>query len=86
MSDTDTVIASLHKNTNEELRVMLTEYQGHPLFAARVFYHPKDSDEWRPGKSGVNLRVAMLPAVIDALLDAKVEAERRGLPPSREAA
>ena len=76
----DTVIASIPKNSSEELRVFLSRYQGHDLCGLRVFYEAKDgSGSMLPGKSGVNVRVAMLPAIIEALQEAKAEAERRGL-------
>lgn len=74
----DTLIARLPKNGREELRVFLTEFHGKPLCAARVFFRPEGGGEMRPGKSGLNLRVQMLPALIDALQKAEAEARRLG--------
>lgn len=86
MTDTDTIIATLPKNANEELRVSLTQFQGHNLVAMRVYFDPADGGDRRPGKSGLNVRVAMLPDIIAALQQAKAEAERRGYLETRRAA
>ena len=82
----DTLIARLPKNGREELRVMLTEFRDKPLVAARVFFRPEGGGEMRPGKSGLNLRVAMLPELIAALQKAEVEARRLGHFNGRDAA
>jgi hypothetical protein len=74
----DTLIAKLPKNGREELWVSLTEFHGKPLCAARVFFRPEGGGEMRPGKSGLNLRVAMLPDLIAALQKAEAEARRLG--------
>lgn len=71
---TDRIIATIPKNSNEELRVFLTEYQGHRLVGCRVFYEPRDGGNKLPGKSGLNVRVEMLPAIIAALQEAAREA------------
>lgn len=75
----DHIIARLPKNGREEVRVFLTEFSGRPLVAARVFFRPQGGGEMRPGKSGLNLRVAMLPALIEALAKAEAEARKAGL-------
>ncbi|KKB12384.1 hypothetical protein VE25_07480 [Devosia geojensis] len=67
---TDQIIATIPKNANEELRISLTEYQGHRLCAVRVYYDPRDGGDMRPGKSGVNVRLTMLPEIIEALQEA----------------
>lgn len=66
----DTVIAIIPKNAREEIRVFLTSFQGHDLCGLRVFYDPQDGGEWRPGKSGINVRLQQLPDIIEALQQA----------------
>ena len=78
MSATETIIAELPKNKNQTLRVALTKFNEYDLVALRVYFEGQDGQH-RPGKSGVNFRVAMLPDIIEALTEAKVEAERPGL-------
>lgn len=73
----DYVIAAIPKNASEELRISLTEFQGHRLCAVRVYYDPRDGGDMRPGKSGINVRVAMLPDIIEAL-QAALEQSRGG--------
>lgn len=75
----DVLIARLPKNGREELRVSLTEFRGKPLCVARVFFRPKAGGDMRPSTSGLNLRVQMLPALIDSLQKAEAEARRLGL-------
>jgi hypothetical protein len=74
----DTIIARLPKNGREELRISLTEFHDKPLVAARVYFRPESGGEMRPGKSGLNLRVSMLPDLIAALQQAESEARRLG--------
>ena len=75
----DVLIARLPKNGREELRVSLTEFHGKPLCATRVFFRPEGGGDMRPSKSGLNLRVQMLPSLIDSLQKAEAEARRLGL-------
>jgi hypothetical protein len=70
---TDKIIATIPKNATEELRVFLTQYQGHQLVGCRVFYEPREGGDKRPGKSGFNVRVEMLPKIIEALQQAARE-------------
>jgi hypothetical protein len=77
-------IAVLRKNTVEEIRVGLDQYGGYDLANVRVWF--RSGDEWRPGKQGIAVRLAMLPKLIAALNDTLAEAERRGIVPSGEKA
>ena len=83
MSDTATIIGTIRKNAKEEIRVALDEYRGVQLCDLRVFASFDDGDaERKPTKKGIAFRVEQLPALIDALNDAAVEARRRGLIPA----
>lgn len=69
---TDKRIATLPKNSIEELRISLDTYAGHRIVNQRVWF--KSADEWRPGKQGLAVRVEQLPDLIKALQDAAREA------------
>lgn len=73
-------IATIEKNQIEEVRVGLSEYQGHDLIGIRIWasYDSADSEK-RPTKKGVNLRIGRLPELIAALQEAEREAIEAGL-------
>jgi hypothetical protein len=72
-------IADVDKNTREVLRVQLTEYKGYQLIQLRVFYRDDRSDEMKPGKSGVSLRVEKLLELQAAIAKAIDAARSEGL-------
>lgn len=75
----DIQIAAIQKNTRgEEIRVSLSEYGGHQLFNARVFFEAQDGSK-RPGKAGLAFRVETLPEFARAVTAALDEARLRGL-------
>ena len=89
----DKLIATIEKNSIEEVRVALSEYQGFDLVGIRIWgNYDSPTSEKRPTKKGVALRVERLPELIAALLQAQAEAEAAGLlealappPPAPEA-
>lgn len=76
---TDTIISTIPKNAAEELRVTLTEFNGHPLCDLRTFVEYRSTSEIGPTKKGVTFAVALLPTIIAGLQEAEAEARRRGL-------
>lgn len=60
------LIASITKNTREEIRISRDEYNGHDLINLRVFYDAGEG-EMRPGKQGVAFKAALLQDVLNAL-------------------
>lgn len=76
----DKHISTVEKNAIEEIRVGLSEFQGHDLIGIRIWasYDSADSEK-RPTKKGVNLRVDRLPKLIAALQEAEREAIEAGL-------
>ena len=60
------LIETIPKNAREEIRISLTEYQGHDLCDVRVYAEPYSGDEWVATKKGVSLSVAKLSALIEA--------------------
>lgn len=69
MSAPDTLIATLTKNTREQLRVSLGSFNGVDLLYLRVWFDA-GGGEYRPGKSGVAVRVGMIPELLEALKSA----------------
>jgi hypothetical protein len=76
----ETPIATITKNSTENLCVRLNEYRGSFFVDLRVFVGGKgDNTEPVPTKKGVSLRIDKLNELMAALADARAEAERRGL-------
>jgi hypothetical protein len=71
-------IATIPKNQREELRITLENYNGYNLVSQRVWF-VHDFCEMRPGKQGVVIQLHYLPDLIDALQDARDQAEQLGL-------
>ena len=72
--------AVLRKNMAEEIRIELSEFNGHQLVNFRVWTDPRDGGAERiPTKAGIACRVALLPELITALQQAEAEARERGL-------
>lgn len=63
-------IATIQKNTREEIRIGLGEFKGHPLVSIRVWVTAEDL----PTKKGLAFNPALLPDVIAALEAAQKEA------------
>lgn len=78
MSDALPIIVSAWpKNSREELRVSLTEYQGQKLIDVRTWYAGADG-ELKPGK-GLAASVRHLRALASAIAEAERIAGERGL-------
>lgn len=52
--------------THEELRVTVSEYQGHKFINLRVFFQSKDG-QWLPSKKGLGLKKKEIAGLIEAL-------------------
>ena len=74
------LISVIRKNAAEEIRVELSEFNGHQLVNFRVWTDPRDGGAERiPTKAGIACRVALLPEIIEALQQAEAQARARGL-------
>ncbi|WP_407491882.1 transcriptional coactivator p15/PC4 family protein [Pseudooceanicola sp. MF1-13] len=62
------------KNSREEIRVSVNEYQGHQLVSLRVWFEADDGD-MRPSKKGLAFRVELLPQVSAALKSIEAQQE-----------
>ena len=73
-------LATIRKNALEEIRVGLSEFNGHDLLNIRIWTDPRNGGSERiPTKAGIACRVALLPELITALQQAEAEARGRGL-------
>ena len=73
-------LATIRKNALEEIRVGLSEFNGHDLLNIRIWTDPRNGGSERiPTKAGIACRVALLPEIIAALQQAEGEARARGL-------
>jgi hypothetical protein len=71
-------VARFRKNSQEDVVVSLTEYQGHQLIDVRVFVEA-DGSEARPTRKGLSLRPELLAPLLEALEKARdVLARRHG--------
>lgn len=62
----DQVIATIEKNADEEIRVSLREYKGHPFIDIRVYWKPPEGEPG-PTKKGVTLNPELFPELKKAL-------------------
>ena len=64
--ENETIIATLRKNSREQIRVATGEYHGRKIVSLRVFFEAADG-EWRPGKGGLAFAVGLIPELAAAL-------------------
>ena len=77
--DEATIIARVRKNASEEVLIRLEDYYGRPCLDVRVFADYGDRGEMLPTKKGLAFSVERLPAIIEALEQARTEAVHRGV-------
>lgn len=73
------LISTFDKNRSEEVRIELSEYQGHDLVSARVYAPAGASGARVPTRKGLTVGVRLLPALIAGLRQAEHEARAAGL-------
>ena len=64
------VIADFQKNKTEDIKLSLTEYQGHKLIDFRVYYKDKEGES-KPTKKGITVNVKFFPELKEAILAAE---------------
>ena len=72
-------VAVIEKNRVEEIRIGLSQYQGHNLVSVRVWADPYAGEERIPTKKGITLAVTRLPELIAGLQAAEAAAREAGL-------
>ena len=74
-------IRTIHKSQHQQIRVGLSEYtkdgEMFDMAYARVYFD--DGGEYRPTRNGINVRVELLPELIEGLQKAAAEARAAGL-------
>ena len=78
MADDDIVVGSFPKNNREEVRVTLSKFKGYDLVGVRQWFK-SDDDDPRPSKSGVTIRVDLLPDLLDLIQKARDIAVEKGI-------
>jgi hypothetical protein len=71
----DRLIAVFEKNSREQVRVILGEYQGRDVVNIRVYW-TKDHQQWFPSQKGITLGVDKLPKLAWALAAAVAASEQ----------
>lgn len=74
---TDLVIATIQKNSKEEIRVTLGTFNGRQIVNLRTWFRGDDG-EMRPGK-GLACRLDLLPQLAAAMAEAERQARAGGL-------
>ena len=70
----------IRKNALEEIRVELSEFNGHDLLNLRIWADPRNGGTERiPTKAGIACNVRLLPELIEALQKAEGAARKAGL-------
>jgi hypothetical protein len=78
MPDDEIVVGSFPKNNREEVRVSLSKFKGYDLVGVRQWYR-NENDDPRPSKSGITIRVDLLPELLDLIQKAKDIAVEKGI-------
>ena len=71
-------IAEFQKNARETVRVDLTNYKGYDLVDFRSWVETPDGER-KPTRTGITVRVALLPNLEAAIKKAAAEARAAGL-------
>ena len=64
------VIADFQKNKTEDIKLSLTEYQGHKLIDFRVYFKNNEGES-KPTKKGITLNVKFFPELKQAIMEAE---------------
>ena len=77
----ENTVRTIKKSQREEIRIALSEYtkdgKTYDMVSARVYFD--DGAEYRPGRNGINVRVNLLPVLIEGLQAAAEKAREAGL-------
>jgi len=74
----DIVIGEIPKNNREDIRVTLSNFKGHDLVGARIWFKSKDGEP-RPSSKGITVNVKVLPELIGLLEQAEKKAIELGV-------
>lgn len=74
-----TFIGTLPRNSRDEIRVELTEYQGHNFVSVRTYTQMNGEGEHRPTKKGITAKPDQIRSLIELLEQAETMANNKGL-------
>jgi Transcriptional Coactivator p15 (PC4) len=74
----DIVVGEIPKNNREDIRVTLSNFKGHDLVGARIWFKTKDGES-RPSSKGITVNVRVLPELIGLLEEAEKKAIELGV-------
>jgi len=77
----ENAICTIKKSQREEIRIALSEFKKdgktYDMVSARVYFD--NGAEYQPGRNGLNVRIKLLPSLIEGLQAAEQEALAAGL-------
>lgn len=77
----ENTVRTIKKSQREEIRIALSEFtkdgKTYDMASARVYFD--DGTEYRPGRNGINIRLKLLPELIEGLQAAADKARAAGL-------
>ena len=77
----ENTVRTIKKSQREEIRIGLSEFhkdgKQFDMMFARVYFD--DGAQYKPGRNGINLKVGLLPALIEGLQAAADKARAAGL-------
>lgn len=74
----DIVVGSIPKNNREDIKVTLSNFKGHDLVGARIWFKSKEGED-RPTSKGITVNVRVLPELIGLLEEAEKKAIELGV-------
>lgn len=74
----DVVVGTIPKNAREDIRVTLSNFKGHDLVGARIWFKSKEGEP-RPSSKGITVNVKVLPELIGLLEDAEKKCVELGV-------
>lgn len=75
-------VATFEKNSREEVRVSIDQYQGRRIINIRVYYRDREnSSQWLPGKQGLAVSVDRYRDLAEAVLKVGEKLDAEGLLP-----
>jgi hypothetical protein len=74
----DVIVGEIPKNNREDIRVTLSNFKGHDLVGARIWFKTKDGES-RPSNKGITVNVKVLPELIGLLEQAEKKAIELGV-------
>ena len=77
----ESIIRTIKKSQRQEIRIALSEFKKdrktYDMVSARVYFD--NGAEYQPGRNGLNVRIKLLPSLIEGLQAAEQEALAAGL-------